>query len=122
MGKPPPLPPRPRDDSDEEDLIPLAAPARRPNRPVESAVPMANLAPPPPFATTYDPRLGSTAPPQRPGLVTAIGVLSIVLGSLGALGELISIFPVAQIYFLNPAGTTPSKLRLPPPAAAAPVT
>src|SRR5258706_16478985 len=88
MGKPPPSPPRPRDDPDD-DLIPLAVPpAPHPKRAIDSAVPMANLAPPP-MAMMQEPWLGSPAAsaPQRPGLVTAIGVLSIVLGSLAALGE-----------------------------------
>jgi hypothetical protein len=50
--------------------------------------------------------------------VTAIGVLSIVLGSLAALGELISIFPIAQIYFLNLRIDRPNASRVSPPAVA----
>jgi hypothetical protein len=85
---------------------------------------MANLAPPLSMPMTQHAWFGSPVAPaalQRPGLVTAIGVLSIVLGSLAALGELISIFPIAQIYFLNPTIIRPNALRVPQPAAVAPV-
>src|SRR3954464_1212858 len=126
MGTPPPLPRPPQEQpDDDDDLIPLA-PLAEPELSVDDDVPLASLAPQRaiPLPNQGQGWQGPVNPQRRrPGLVTAIGVMSIVLGALGALLELISILPVVHIYFGRPdASRTTARVgrSLPPPPQLAP--
>ena len=63
--------------------------------------------------------------PGRPGVVTAVGVLSIVLGALGALTGLWSVLTYGMMLFamrMAPATPMPPPPPPPPPAATTPAT
>ncbi|MDB5318822.1 MAG: hypothetical protein JWN40_453 [Phycisphaerales bacterium] len=105
MPTPPPLPQRRRGNPGDNEPIPLAPLPGSDSSPADdpAVVPLARLAPRRVIAVPPQQGwLGSVVPERkRPGLLNAIGVLSIVLGSLGAVMELISILPVVHIYFGN---------------------